>query len=145
MVDAALYQALNLVRQIRLSWKRGNAIDTIGRGKKAIAEYIKSVLAEEQIPFKSIGGWLKIIRHSWPLCSGKAAKDGSHRWLPSQFLFHLWSLIRSANALVSSPVCRIWHGKATTSPYGLRIQTMLLPFDTSIPTLVICNPPGFFL
>ena len=58
-VDAALYQALNLVRQIRLSWKRGNAIDTIGCSKKAIAEYIKNVLAEEQIPFKGIGGWLK--------------------------------------------------------------------------------------
>lgn len=57
MVDAALYQALNLVRQIRLSWKRGNVIDTIGRGKKAIAEYIKNVLAEEQIPFKGISGW----------------------------------------------------------------------------------------
>lgn len=41
MIEAAPYQALNLVRQICLTQKKDNTMDTIGRDKKAIAEYIK--------------------------------------------------------------------------------------------------------
>ena len=51
--------------------------------------------------------------------------------------------IQDINAEISGSVCYISHGVATNSPYGLRMQTVLLPFNTSMPMLIMLNTPKY--